>query len=1048
VNISGLFIRRPVLTTLSMLSVMLAGVIAYRLLPVSDLPNVDFPTIEVSASLPGANADTMASAVATTLEKEFSTIAGIDSMSSASTQGNTRITIQFSLDRDIDAAAQDVQTAISRTVRRLPSDMPNPPSFRKVNPADSPILYLALTSDTLPMSDLDDLGQTMMAQQISMVKGVAQVQVFGSQKYAVRIELSPDALAARGIGIDEVADAISSANVNMPLGSFSGPRKAGTLDSNGQLLRAEDYMPLVVSYRGGRPVRLRDVGVASDSVENDKSIAWLCNRQSQRTAIILAIQRQPGTNTVEVAQAVKDLLPTFRQKLPAAVSLEVMRDSSRIIEESARDVQFTLLLTLGLVVLVIFLFLRNFSATVIPSLVLPMSVVGTFGVMYAMGYSLDNLSLMALTLSVGFVVDDAIVMLENIVRHMEMGKTRLQAALEGSREIGFTIVSMTLSLAAVFIPFLLMGGIVGRLFREFSVTIGAAVLVSGFVSLTLTPLLSSRWLKDPRRVHHGLAYRVTEAGFQAMLHAYDWLLRGALRWRLAMMGLVLAALAGLVMLFYRVPLGFIPSEDRDQISVGIEAAQDASFQNVLAHQQELIDIFRQDGDIEKFMSRTSGSGGGMFLVLRPRSQRTASVEQIIQRLRPKVAAVPGVRVSLSNPPAINLGGRQSRALYQYTLQSGDTDDLYRYAGELEAAFRKMPELTDVSSDLQMKNPTVRLVFDRDKGATHGVTQRQFEQALYNAYGTRQVSTILAPDNQYAVIMELAAEHQTDPSSLSKLYIRSSQNKLVPLTAAASPREDVGPLAINHSGQLPSVTISFNLAPGVALGQARDAINAVGDATRPDGVTASFQGTAQAFEASTTSLLWLFPLAVLVIYIVLGILYESFWHPLTILSAIPFSTVGAMLTLYVFGIDMSIYAMVGIIMLVGLVKKNGIMMVDFALQAQRDEGKSPLEAIHQACIVRFRPIMMTTMAALMGALPIALGLGAGGEARQPLGLTVVGGLLFSQTLTLFVTPVFYYYVERIRRLGRRDGAAPSLPAPAGEHLSPAAANDNQRLTIGD
>lgn len=1025
-NMAGFFIRRPVATTLSMLSILVFGALAYKFLPVSDLPSVDFPTIQVSASYPGASPETMASSVATPLEKEFSTIAGIDSMNSSSTQSSTQITIQFALDRDIDAAAQDIQAAISRSIRRLPSDMPSPPSFRKVNPADQPILFLALTSPNLPMSQLDELGQTMLAQRISTVSGVAQVQVYGSQKYALRVSLSPMAMAGRGIGIDEVATALSNQNVNMPLGSLSGPSKFATIEANGQLTEPWQYQRLIVAYRNSQPVRLQDIGVAADSVENNKTAAWYNTPDSQQRAVILAVQRQPGTNTVEVAQAVRDLLPKFRDGLPASVSLEVMHDSSMIIKESAHDVQFTLVLTLGLVVMVIFLFLRNLAATIIPSLTLPMSIVGTFGVMYLLNYSLDNLSLMALTLSVGFIVDDAIVMLENIVRHMEMGKSRLQASLDGAKEIGFTIVSMTVSLAAVFIPVLFMSGLVGRLFREFAVTIGVAVLVSGVVSLTLTPMMCSRFLRNPKNVRHGLAYRLSESAFEAILKFYDWSLRVVLRHRRLTMLFSLAVLVASIWLFMAIPKGFIPSEDRDQITIGTEGPQDTSFEALAAGQQALAAIVRQNPNVVRFMSSVGSGGAGgsggnsgrMFLILKPRNERTQSVDEIIAVLRKTLSVVPGMRVYPSNPPTINIGGRMSRSVYQMTLLGSDTDELYGYSTQLEEQIRKMPMFQDVSSDFLMKNPQVRVVIDRDKASSMKVTPRQIEEALYSAYGTRQVSTILAPDNQYQVIMELLPEFQSDPSVLSMLYVRSGDGNLVPLKALTTLQDSIGPLAINHSGQLPSVTISFNLSPGVSLGAAIDAIGTMTASDLPPGMTMNFQGTAQAFKDSLSSMGWLLILTVLVIYIVLGILYESFYHPITILSALPFAGFGALLALVVFDAELSLYAFVGIIMLIGLVKKNGIMMIDFAVAAQRNEGKSAIEAIHQACIVRFRPIMMTTVSALMAGIPIAAGYGAGAEARKPLGLAVVGGLLFSQALTLYVTPVFFIYMEKLRNFIHR------------------------------
>jgi HAE1 family hydrophobic/amphiphilic exporter-1 len=1030
VNLSETFIRRPVMTTLVMSAILLFGIMGYRLLPVSDLPNVDFPTIFVSASLPGASPETMASAVATPLERQFSTIAGLDTMTSSSLQGSTQITLQFVLSRQIDAAAQDVQAAIARAARQLPPNMPTPPSYRKVNPADQAILYLALTGSTLPISTLNEYGDTLMAQRISMVDGVAQVMVFGARKYAVRVQVDPWEMASRGIGIDEVEAAVVRANVNLPTGILYGPHRSFTVQASGQLLRAPDYRPLIVAYRGGSPVRLRELGQVIDSVENNKTFAWYCTPERQEPAVVLAVQRQPGTNTVEVAGAVKALLPTFRSQMPASVQINTLFDRSLAIHDSARDVQFTLLLTLGLVVMVIFLFLRNLSATVIPSLALPMSVVGTFIAMYALDYSLDNLSLMALTLAVGFVVDDAIVMLENVVRHMEMGKPRLQAALDGSKEVGFTIVSMTLSLAAVFIPVLFMGGIVGRLFREFAVTIGAAVIVSGVVSLTLTPMLCSRFLRSPESIHHGHIYAASERVFDWMIRLYGWTLSIVLRQKLLTMLVSLAILAGTVYLAVIMKTEFLPSEDRGQLLIQTEAAESTSYTSMFAHQQALASIVQKDPNIRAFMSSAGSRGGGaantgsMLILLRQRAERAQSVDEMVQSLRPKLAQVPGVRSFLQNPPSIQVGARSAKNLYQYTLLGPDTDELYRAAGVLIARMQDMPELQDVTSDMQLKNPEIDINIDRDQASAKHVSALEIEQALSDAYGSTQISTIFAPTNQYQVILELLPEFQVDPEALAMLFIRSDTGDLVPIKSVAELKEGFGPLTINHSGQLPSVTISFNLAPGAALGDVTKKIDAVAREILPAGITPAFQGTAQAFKASMQGMYLLLALAVLVIYIVLGVLYENFWHPLTILSALPFAGFGALLTLWAFNVNLSIIALVGIIMLVGLVKKNGIMMVDFAIEGRR-AGKSDVEAIHEACLIRFRPIMMTTMCALMAGLPIAFGWGAGAEARRPLGLAVVGGLVFSQTLTLYVTPVFYVLMERWQSFLRRHPTAGAL-----------------------
>ena len=1059
ISIAEPFIRRPVMTTLVMLSILLFGVLGYRALAVSELPNVDYPTIEVGASLPGASPETVASAIATPLEKQFSTIAGIDSMTSSSSLGGTSITLQFDLSRNIDGAAQDVQAAISRASSQLPPNMPTPPTYNKVNPAVQPILYIAMGSKTLPPYTVDRYAETLMGQRISMVKGVAQVQVYGSQKYAVRIQLDPQALATRQIGVDEIHTAVQNGNVNMPVGTLYGDHRAFTLQANGQLTHASMYRPLIVAYRNGSPVRLEDVGKVYDSVQDNRVANWWNDTES----VVLAIERQPGTNTVEVVDAVKQLLPQFRAIIPPSIHMQILYDASESIRNSVADVKFTLFLAVALVIMVIFLFLRNLSATLIPSFALPMSIIGTFAVMYLLGYTIDNLSLMALTLSVGFVVDDAIVMLENIVRHMEMGESVMEAALSGSREIGFTILSMTVSLAAVFLPVFLMGGIMGRLLHEFAVVIITAILVSGFVSLTLTPMLCSRFLRPVAEQKHGRLYMALERFFDRLLRYYDVSLQWALRHRVFVMAVSGVILVVTAWQFKVIPKGFLPPEDRSQIFITTEAAQGISFDSMRAHQLELNKIALADPNVRDFFSGvgdfSSSNVGIMFLHLKDRPERPvipslsltalaakygnvpimgsslraiaplfahhATIDEVIDELSAKFAPVTGMNAYMQNLPPIQVDSQLSKSQYQLALQSPDTQELYRESVAFQQKMAKLPGLQDVTSDLLIANPQVNVNIDRDKASALGVTAAQVEDALYTAYGQRQVSTIYAPNDEYWVIMELEDKYQKDPAALSMLYIRSSNGTLIPLNAVASLSSSLGPLTVNHFGQLPAVTISFNLAKGAAIGDAVDSVKRLAREELPPSVTAQFQGTAKAFEASLTGLGLLLFMAVLVIYIVLGILYESFIHPITILSGLPSAAFGALLTLQIFHLSLDLYGFVGVIMLIGIVKKNAIMMVDFAVERERTGHKTAAEAIYEGCLIRFRPITMTTMAALMGTAPIAFGIGPGADARRPLGLAVVGGLIFSQMVTLYLTPVFYTYMDTFQdwlevRFGKATG----------------------------
>ena len=1082
-NISEGFIKRPIATSLLMAAIALFGLVAYRSLPVSDLPNVDFPTLLVTAQLPGASPETMGASVATPLENQFSMIAGLESMTSVNSLGSTQITLEFDLNRSLDGAAVDVQGAITQAARLLPQGMPTPPTFTKVNPADQPILYLVITSTTVPPWTLDEYAETRIAQRISMVSGVAQVQVLGSQKFAVHAQLDPHALAARQIGINEVEAALRAWNVNTPTGSIIGPHKSYTLQATGQLMTAEEYKQMTVAYRNGAPVRLGELGNIKDGVEDERTASWFYTHEGEQRAITLGIQRQPGTNTIAVADAVKALLPQFKLELPSSIHMDVLYDRSDTIRESYRDVQFTMLLTLALVIMVIFVFLRNVWATVIPSLALPFSIIGTFAVMYMLDYSLDNLSMMALILSVGFVVDDAIVMLENIYRHVEMGEDPLTASLVGSREIGFTIVSMTLSLAAVFIPVLFMGGVLGRLFREFSVTICVAILISGVVSVTLTPMLCSLFLKKPHTHDDTHARgasrfeRVTESGFQSMLRGYDRTLKIVLRYRPATMLAFVVVLLATALLFIVVPKGFIPDQDTDQIAVTTEAAQGTSYAKLVEYQGQVADIIREDPNVEGLVSTVGGSAaatlggpnlGQIVVHLKPRGDRRELATDIIAKLRPEIAKVPGIEVYMQNPPTVRIGGQVSKSLYQYSMQSPNREELYATARDLQKALGEMRGIEDLTSDLEITSPQVNVEIDRDKAAALGVTANQIENAFYDAYGPRWVSTIYAPVNEYKVLLELAPEFQSDPSALSLLYFKAAPQAgggggaagaagggalagggtassaiggaigggtnaaagtVVPLDTLAHTRQVVGPQTVNHHGQLPAVTISFGLAPGASLGSVLSEVREIAERTLPETVSGQFQGAAKAFQSSLSNLAVLLVIAVMVVYIVLGILYESYIHPLTILSGLPSAAFGALVTLIVFRMDLNIYAFVGMIMLIGIVEKNAIMQIDFALEAER-AGKTPEAAIYEGCLIRFRPIMMTTMAALLGAVPIAVGYGAGGEARQPLGLVVVGGLLFSQLVTLYLTPVVYTYMAQLQTwMKSRQGATALTPEPA-------------------
>ncbi len=1019
-NMSRIFIERPVATSVLFFSILFFGWLSWTKLPVNDLPNVDFPTITVTARLPGASPEVMGNTVALPLEREFSRISGVDEMTSSSTSGNTRITITFSLKRDIDSAAQDVQTAISQAIRRLPADMPEPPTLRKLNPADAPVLTLALSAEHVPMQKLDEFADTHIAQRFSTINGVAQVQVFGSQKYAVRLFLDPNALAKRGLGLDKVVTAIRDANSNLPSGTMQGKARNYIVKSDGKLARAADFNPLIIAYKDGNPVRFSDIGRAVDSVENEKIRSWYNGER----ALILAVYRQPGSNTVEVVSKLREMFPEIERELPAGAALNVLNDRSEFISDSIHEVNFTLVLSVVLVVLVIMAFLRNLRATIITALILPASVLGTFGFMLLLGYSLNNLSLMAITLAVGFVVDDAIVVLENITRHVEMGKDRLQASLEGAREIGMTIVTMTVSLSAVFLPILFMEGMVGRLFQEFAVTVGVAVLISGVVSLTVTPMLCSIMLKPEHK--HGALYNWSERMFDAVRDGYASSLQWVLRYQGAVLLLSVGVLVAMSWLYQEVAKGFIPRQDTGVIFANTRAREGVTFEQMMRHQQAVAAVIQKNPNVEAVMS-TAGQGvGGVFgdnvgrfiILLKSRSERTATADEIIQEIRRATAGLQGVRVFLSNPPAIRIGGSLSTSDYQFVVTGTDLRALYRPAQDLEARMRQMAQLQDVSTNLELRNPEIQVSIQRERAAALGITSQQIELALFNAFGGRSVSTLYGTADQYDVRLEIDRRYQSDINAMDNIFIQGPGGAMVPLSVVAQIKSGVGPVSVAHIGQMPAVVLSFNLAPGVSVGEAFGIVQEAADEILPAGTSTVLTGSAKAFEEAFRTLPVLLLVTIVLIYMILAILYEHYGHPLTILTALPFAGFGALATLLIFDQELNIFSFVGIILLIGLVKKNGIMMIDFALQIQREQGAKPADAIVEACRVRFRPIMMTTMAAILGVLPIALGYGAGAETRRPLGIAVVGGLVFSQFLTLYVTPVFYVALERAVALFKR------------------------------
>jgi hydrophobe/amphiphile efflux-1 (HAE1) family protein len=1035
-SISAPFIRRPIATSLLMGGIFLVGLVVYPLLPVAPLPQVDFPTIQVSASLPGASPETMASSVATPLEYQFAEISGLSQMTSTNILGNTQITLQFDLGRSIDAAAQDVQTGIDAAGGQLPKNLPTPPTYKKVNPADSPILIYSVHSEVLPVTTVDDYAENILAQQISQIPGIAQVTIGGQQKPAVRVQIDPAKLASLGLQMEDVASVISAATVDAPKGSINGPKRSLTIYDNDQLLKAAPWNDVVVAYRNGAPIRIRDIGVAVEGPENSQLTAW----QNGHSGILLLIFKQPGANVIDAVSRVQALLPHALAAVPRSVKVDTVANRTTTIKAAVEDVEFTLALTIALVVMVIFLFLRNAWATIIPGITVPLALLGTAAMMYVLNYSLDNLSLMALTIAVGFVVDDAIVMLENVYRHIEDGMTPLEATLKGAGEIGFTIMSISVSLVAVFIPLLLMGGIIGRLFREFAVTMTMTIAVSAFVALTLSPTMCALFLRDEKHLRHGRAYMAVERAFDRLLAGYTRGLDFVLEHQRATLIAFLITVAVTIALYVEIPKGFFPQQDTGIIAGLSDGPQDISFEEMVRRQHALLDVVAQDPDVASFGTVLGGNrpvnNGFVILGLKPRDQRSASADQIISRLRPKLAQVPGATLFLQAAQDLNVGGRTTRTQYQYTLQDADINELNDWAPRLLAALQKLPMLRDVASDQQTSSGMLSLTIDRDQAARFGIQPAAVDQALYDAFGQRQAAQFFTQANSYHVILEITPALQSDPETLRKLYLKSAlTGDMVPLSAMTKyDTQHVTYLSINHQGQFPAVTLSFNLAPGAALGDAVDAIDRASAEMRlPATITGSFQGTAQAFQSSLKTQPYLILASLVAVYIILGMLYESYVHPLTILSTLPSAGAGALLVLVLFHFELSVMALIGIILLIGIVKKNGIMMVDFAIQAEREQALGPVAAIRQACLLRFRPIMMTTMAALLGALPLALGRGTGSELRQPLGLTMVGGLIVSQALTLFTTPVIYIYLDRasLRFKRRRPGAAPDAEPAVGE-----------------